>query len=65
MTRFAYDQPARTVEELNAAINEATAQADSLWHRQNEALLASNALYAEYVRWDDRARTLEMELENL
>lgn len=47
-----------TVADYQAAITEAWAQAESLYEH-------SERLAAEAGRWEDRARTLEMELSNL
>lgn len=56
-SRFAYANT-MTVADYQAAITEAWAQAESLYEH-------SERLAAEAGRWEDRARTLEMELSNL
>lgn len=56
-SRFAYANEYQSVEEYEAAIAEAWGQADGLSEQ-------SERLAAEAERWEDRALTLEMELEN-
>jgi hypothetical protein len=56
--RWAYSNPPETVEDYQAAINEAYGQAESLYEH-------SERLAAEAERWVDRGRTLEMEMMNL
>lgn len=55
--RWAYAN-VMTISEYEEAINEAWGQAESLY-------LRSEQLAAEAERWEDRARTLELELAEL